>query len=138
VSEPDRPARRRRRSRDDRSATDSLLSIVLVLEVFLAFFATLVVFALGTLQPAPAFIGGGVLVVLLLAASRVQQFPWGNAIGWLLQAALIATGVLVPLMFIIGVGFAVLWAYCFFTGRRLDRQNASRADPDATGPTPAA
>lgn len=121
------------RTRRVRSATESLLSIVLVLEAFLVFFATLVVYSLGILEPAPAFLGGAALLVLLLIAGSLQRSQWGQGLGGILQAVIIASGVLVPWMYVIGAGFAALWVYCFVTGRRLDRGNAGRSVPGSTG-----
>ena len=124
-----------------RGAVESLLSIVLILEALLAFFLTLVVFALDTLPPAAAFGGGGVLLLALVATSRVVRHSWGVWIGWGLQVALVATGFLQPFMFVIGAGFAALWIYCFVTGTRLDRRNAQFSfgavdDPaESGGPT---
>jgi hypothetical protein len=113
---------RRRRAR---SATESLLSIVLGLEAILVFFVALTVFRFGALSPALAFGGGAVLIVVLVLVGRMLRFSWGVWLGWFLQVLLIAIGFLVPLMFYIGAGFAAIWIYCFIVGRRLDRRNAA-------------
>ncbi len=115
-----------------RSATESLLSIVLVLEALLVFFLTLVVFALDILSPALAFTFGAVVFLAMLGVGRLLRHSWALWLGWILQAVIIASGFLVPLMFFIGTGFAGLWTYCFVTGRRLDERNA-RFTPDASG-----
>lgn len=115
---------RRPRPARDRSATESLLSIALLLESFLFFFLGLVLFALRVLPPAVSLGGGIGLLVLTLACSRVQRFRWGIALGWTLQAVILATGFLEPVMVLVGLGFVGLWIYCFVTGRRLDRRNA--------------
>ena len=121
-----RPSRRPRRSR---SVTESLLSIVLLLEAFVIFFASLTIFGLKTLEPGlPAWAAlpaGGVFILLLLATTAVLRYPWGVAIGWVLQVALVALGILVPLMYVVGGGFALLWIYCFTRGRRIDRGRAN-------------
>jgi Protein of unknown function (DUF4233) len=105
----------------EHSATESLLSIVLGLEAVLLFFATLVVFGLRSVEPAIALSIGGALILLLAVTSRLQKYWWGPWLGWLLQAVLVATGLVIALMFVIGAGFAALYAYCFFRGRALDR-----------------
>ena len=117
----DAPAPRVRR---ERTATESLLAVALGLEAFLVFFVTLTVFGLRVLEPVPAFVGGGVLIVLLVLVARALRYPWGVALGWTLQGVLIATGFLVPLMFVIGAGFAAIWTYCFIKGRQLDTAKA--------------
>jgi len=133
--------RRERRAPRRRSATESLLSIVLVLEALLVFFLTLVVFSLDILAPAVAFSVGGGLFLTMFAVGRLLRHPWALWFGWFLQALLIAAGFLVPLMFVIGAGFAALWTYCFITGRGLDRRNAALyaddtpIDPSSTDPS---
>ena len=116
------PARRRRRARRERSATESLTSIALVLEAIVLFFASLVVFALRILPALPAFAGGAAFIVLLALVASATRHPWALALAWVLQAALIALGLLVPEMWVVGAAFAALFAFCFFTGRRLDRR----------------
>jgi Protein of unknown function (DUF4233) len=44
--------------------------------------------------------------LLLCAALR---FPWAFWAGWVLQLVLITTGVVVPVMFLLGAIFAALW-----------------------------
>ena len=124
------------KQRRQRSVTESLLSIVLALEAFVVFFASLTIFGLKVLEPGlPAWValaGGGVFILVLLATVVVLRYPWGVAIGWVLQAALIALGILAPLMYVVGGGFTLLWIYCFTRGRRIDR---GRADPPTAQPS---
>ena len=120
-SAPATPAKQRRR----RTTTESLLSIVLILEAALLFFATLTIFGLKALEPAPAFLGGGIFIVLLVVTSRLVRYRWGVWLGWVLQAALIATGFLIPIMFLVGAGFVALWVYCFIKARDVDRQRVA-------------
>ena len=116
--------------RRQRSATESLLSITLVLDVFLVFFVALAAFGLDLLPPAVAFGGGAALVVLLLVAARLMRSAVGVWLGWALQVALVATGFILPIMFVIGAGFLALYAYCFFKGRALDRGNTMTTDQE--------
>lgn len=118
-----------------RTATESLLSIVLGLEAALLFFVTITAFGLKAVPPAVAFGGGGGLLVLFLLAAWLMKYRWGVWFGWLLQAVLIALGFLMPLMFFIGAGFVAIWIYCFVTARRLDARNRS-FDNDPTKETP--
>ena len=117
--------------RRERSATESLLSITLALEAILVFFVTLTAFGLKALEPVPAFVGGAVLIVLLVLTGRLVAYPWGVWLAWVLQAVLIATGFLIPIMFFIGAGFAGLFIFCFVKGRQLDR---AKADYRSTHP----
>ena len=127
-------AKRVSKPRRQRSVTESLLSIVLVIEAFVLFFAGLVAFGLKVLEPAlPAWAAlpaAAVLLVILLATTAVLRFPWGVAIGWVLQAGLIALGILLPMMYVIGGGFALLWIYCFTRGRRIDASRTAQPEGD--------
>jgi hypothetical protein len=114
-----------RRPRRVRSATESLLSIVLGLEAALMFFVTVTAFGLRVVPAPVAFGGGSAFFVLFLIAAWLVRYPAGVWLGWLLQAALIATGVVMVLMYFVGAGFTALWVYCFVTGRRLDARKAS-------------
>ena len=115
-----RPARPRR----TRSTTETLLSIVLGLEACLVFFVTLTAFGLKALEPAPAFIGGAALIVALVLVAGMLRFAWGVWLGWVLQAVLIATGILLPVMYVVAAAFVAIWVYCFIKGRQIDRHRS--------------
>lgn len=111
-----------------RSIKTMFASTVLLLEAFVAFFATLVVFGLYRDVVPPALILGlgiGLSVVLVLCCALLRR-PAGYAIGWVLQVLLIVTGFVEPVMFVVGLLFALSWWYAVRTGGRLDRENAQR------------
>ncbi len=135
MTETDGTHRRRTRVRRLRSASESLLSIALLLEAVLVFFVVMVAYGLKVLPPGEVFGGGALLVILLIVAGRLAGRAAGVWLGWVLQAALIAIGFLLPLMYFIGAIFAVIWIYCFITGRRLDRQKATYLRDNPTFPT---
>jgi hypothetical protein len=123
MSAPAAPPPRRPRRR--RSATESLLSIALGLEAALVFFMTMAVLGL-QLLPALVALGGGVALMLaLVATTQVLRHRWGVWLGWALQVVVLATGAVIPLMYVVGAGFVAIWIYCFITGTRLDRRNAT-------------
>jgi len=68
-----------------------------------------------------AGVAGGVLagVAVLLAAvvGRPGQ-GWSLVAGSLLQVAVIAAGLVVPAMFVLGAIFAALWAVAIWLGQR--------------------
>ncbi len=126
-------------ARPRRSATQSLLSIVLALDALLVFFVMMTAFGLNVL-PAGIVFGGGIsLIVIFALTGRVVSRPWGVWVGHSLQVVLIALGFVLTAMFLIGLLFAAIWVYCFFTGRRLDRRNAifgaETSHPSDTPPT---
>jgi hypothetical protein len=132
------PARRGRagRPRRARSTQESLGAIVLGFEVIVVFLAALVAFGLRSLPAATALGGGGVLILAMLVTLGLLRFRWGYAVGWAVEIAIVATGFVLPAMFVVGGFFAILWAYCMIQGARIDREKAAaqRAQPQP-GPT---
>ncbi len=132
---------RRARPRRARSTQESLGSIVLGFEVIVVFLAALVAFGLRSLPAVVALAGGGVLILIMLLTLGVLRYRWGFAVGWVVELAIVATGFVLPAMFLVGGFFALLWAYCMIQGSRIDREKAAaqRAQPDAgpavDGPT---
>ncbi|QEO09725.1 DUF4233 domain-containing protein [Protaetiibacter larvae] len=120
-----RPARRAR-VRRERSLVETLLSIVLGLEAVMLVFAALVFFGLARFDPNwLAFVYGGIGIVVYAAVSGVQRWTWGVWLGAALQLPLIAAGLIEPLMFLVGAGFAAMWVYCYLRGRQIDTQKAA-------------
>lgn len=125
--------RRAPRLRRERSASESLLSIALGTEAALLFFVGLAAYGLRAL-PAPVALGGGLAgIVILVIAARLVRSPAGVWFGWVLQVALLLTGLILPVMWGIGALFVGIWIYCFVQGRRLDRR---RAEALASTPAP--
>ena len=117
--------------RPRRSIRTMFASSVLVMEALIVFFAALA--AYGVLgreltdgARTAVLVGGGVLALVLLLAPAVLGRPWGYPAGWVLQVVLIATGLVLPAMFGVGVLAALAWWYAVRTGARLDRENAAR------------
>jgi hypothetical protein len=68
-----------------------------------------------------AGVAGGVLAACAVLLAAVVGRPgqrWTLAAGSLLQVAVIATGVVVPAMFVLGAFFAALWAGAIWLGLR--------------------
>jgi len=126
------------RIRRERSLTETLLSITLGLEAAMMFFASLVVFGLDRLDPDwLALVYGAVFIVVLVAAAGVQRWTWGVWLGAALQLAIIATGFLEPMMFLVGAAFTALWVYCFVRGRQIDERKAAWLATHPSDPDPA-
>jgi Na+/melibiose symporter-like transporter len=130
-------AERTRRPRRQRSVTESLLSVALVLEAVLMFFVAITANGLKALPTAVALGGGAAAIVLLLAATALLRWPVGVWVGWVLQAALLLTGLVLPVMWGVGALFVAIWIYCFVTARRLERRavpTTPTTDPDQGEP----
>ncbi|RUQ85922.1 DUF4233 domain-containing protein [Labedella gwakjiensis] len=113
-----------------RSVRGSLLSIVLGFEIIVVFLGALVAFGLDALEPPVAFIGGGVLVAVMIVTLGLVRFRIGAVIGTVVQAAIVASGFLVPVMFFIGGTFAAVWVYCLIVGTGIDRRNSATDTTD--------
>jgi hypothetical protein len=100
--------------------------VTLVLEAVMFFFPTLVVFGKHELPAAVAFGGGVAFMIVLGIASLQVGKPAGVWFGWLLQAAILATGIIEPFMYVVGAVFLAMWIFCFVKGGQLDRTNAAR------------
>ena len=111
-----------------RSTKVMFASTVLLLEAFVVFFATLAVFGLRRGEFPPALILGiGIaLSVVMVLACAVLSKPWGVGLGWILQIVLILTGIVEPMMFLVGALFGLAWWYGIRTGIRIDREAAQR------------
>lgn len=109
----------------ERTATESLVSIALALEAILVFFVMLTAYGLRALEPLPAFLGGISLIVALVMAARLARYRWGVWLGWVLQVLLLATGILLPVMYFVAAIFIGIWIFCFVKGRQLDAAKAA-------------
>lgn len=111
-----------------RSIKVMFASTVLLLEAFVILFATLVVFGLRSdTIPVSVILGVGLtLSAVLIAACALLTKSYGILLGWVLQVLIIATGFVEPMMFIVGILFALTWLYGIRTGARLDRENVQR------------
>jgi hypothetical protein len=77
-------------------------------------------------------VGGGLAVCALLISGLVGRpsTPWAIWAGTVLQALVIAAGVMVPAMYALGVIFAALWV----TGIWLARRHQASANPATARP----
>jgi hypothetical protein len=85
-------------------------------------------------------IGGGLAVCALLLSAVVGRpgMGWALWAGSALQLLVIAAGVVVPAMYILGTIFAALWVTGIWLARRLQTLAASTAQSDLSEIEPAA
>jgi len=85
------------------------------------FFASLVATDLSDLDDSTIWwVGGGAALACLMVTALLRH-RWAYVAGSLLQVLVIAAGVVVPVMFFLGVVFAVLWVLAIYLGRRVAR-----------------
>lgn len=128
--------------RPKKSAKNQFSATILLLEAFVVFFATLVLYGLrdneaGLPSTAPHLDGttiwilGGVLALVLIVVSRMCGRPGGYLAGSLVQIPVVLSGLIVPMMFLVGAIFVVMWVLAIRLGAKVDRE---RAEYDAAHP----
>lgn len=112
---------------------------VLAFEAILVLLAIPVAVNVSGIDPAPAIGVGVAVIVAAVAVAGSMSRPWAVSAGWVLQVVVILSGVLVPVMFLLGAMFAGLWYAAIRLGRQVD---AARRDdvtedtePDRVAPT---
>lgn len=96
-----------------------LTSSVLVMEAIVLLLAIPVAVIAGG-QPAAA---GWVFAALALACALLPAMfrrPFFVPVGWALQVAVLATGFLAPMMFVLGVTFTALWWTALHLARKVE------------------
>lgn len=68
-------------------------------------------------------IGLGLMVLCFVGAAMLRR-AFGFALGWVIQVAAVALGFVIPIMFVLGGIFALLWAMADFLGRKIERERA--------------
>jgi hypothetical protein len=69
-------------------------------------------------------LGLGFFVACILVAGLLRR-PLAYWLGWALQVVAIAMGFLIPIMFVVGVIFAVLWGMADILGRKIESERAA-------------
>jgi hypothetical protein len=108
-----------------RSPRRTLAAATISLEAFVLFFAGLVAKDLSRLPPGAALALFSGLAVACLVTAGLLRTRAGYAVGWIVQAAAIASGFWVPVMFFLGGVFALLWYAALSQGARIERERAA-------------
>ncbi|MYR60029.1 DUF4233 domain-containing protein [Streptomyces sp. SID625] len=102
----------------------TLCSSTLIGEFFVIGFAALVAMKDPDLSMGTVWTVSGVAMVLCVLLCGMLGRPGGVALGWALQIALVASGVVVPVMYFLGAVFAGLWWASVHFGRKIDEAKA--------------
>ncbi|MCK9795660.1 DUF4233 domain-containing protein [Isoptericola sp. 4D.3] len=134
MSKDDRP-RQGDRIKPRKPAKVQFTSMMLQLEAFVVLFAGVALYGLrnsdyerGRLvieSPAALWAVVGVLFVVLLVMSRMVGTPLGYYAGTVVQVPVLAMGLLLPMMFVVGVVFVAMWVVALRLGGRIDRERAA-------------
>ncbi|HWC20699.1 MAG TPA: DUF4233 domain-containing protein [Flexivirga sp.] len=63
---------------------------------------------------------GLVLAVLCVVAAGTLRRAWGVTLGWVVEIATVLAGVVLPMMFVVGLMFLALWVTALVQGRKMD------------------
>ena len=111
-------------SQRGRSPRRGMCAAVLSLEAITLGLTTPVMITIADVSAGTAVaVGVGLAVVCLLLAGMLRP-EWAYALEWAVQAAAIGLGFVIPLMFVLGGIFALLWGSAYFLGRRIERERA--------------
>ena len=87
----------------------------------------------GTRETLISLVGGGLVILILLAGILWARFTAGLVLGWVAQAVIMASGFIAGAMFVVGVVFTAIWVFALVQGTRIDRANNSHNEIHATG-----
>lgn len=110
-----------------------MLATVLGGQALVIFFGALVARGLRTEDEAALplgltpFVLMCLLAVLAVLVAGLMRRPAGPALGWVVQALTVLSGVWVTSMLVIGLVFAALYGYCHVQGRRVDARMSAPA-----------
>ena len=108
-----------------RSPRRGMCAAVLCLEAITIALSTPVMISVGDIATGTALATGLGLAVACLLLAGMLRAEWGYALGWAVQVAAFALGLLVPLMFFLGAVFGLLWGTAYFLGRKIERERAA-------------
>jgi hypothetical protein len=114
----------------NKSTKRALSSILMAFESLVVFFATLVAFGTKALGPtndnaATVWAVGLTVAVLFIVTPAILGKPGSYAFGWVLQIAVVFSGVWVPLMYVVGGIFLCLWIWAMVAGGTIDKARAA-------------
>jgi fatty acid desaturase len=124
------------RPRRERGIRESLVAIVLGFEAIVVGLGALTMLGLRSIDLVQAIVGGGLVIAVLIAGALLARFTIGIVLGWLAQAAVMATGFIVGAMFVVGIVFTAMWVYALVQGGRVDRAKNARNSRQSDGEDP--
>jgi hypothetical protein len=105
----------------------TLCSSTLIGEALLIMFAGLVAMQLSGVSAATIWTVSGIAMLVCVLLCGMITRPGAVAVGWVLQLGLIASGLILPTMYGLGLVFAGLWWCSIHYGRKIDEIKAARA-----------
>ncbi|GAB6983713.1 DUF4233 domain-containing protein [Nocardioides pyridinolyticus] len=108
----------------ERSPRRGMCAAVLSLEAITLGLTTPVMISVAGVATGTAlWVGLGLTVACLLLAGLLRA-EWAYSLGWVIQGAAVGLGFVIPLMFLLGGIFALLWGSAYFLGLKIERERA--------------
>lgn len=110
---------------ETRSPRRGMCAAVLSLEAITLGLSTPVMITLTDIPTPTALALGLGLALACLVLAGLLRSELAYAAGWVIQLGAIALGFVVPMMFLLGTIFALLWGTAVFLGRKIERERAA-------------
>lgn len=110
---------------ETRSPRRGMCAAVLSLEAITLGLSTPVMITLTDIPTPTALVLGLGLALACLVLAGLLRSELAYAAGWVIQLGAIALGFVVPMMFLLGTIFALLWGTAVFLGRKIERERAA-------------
>lgn len=108
-----------------RSPRRGMCAAVLCLEAIALGLTTPVLITVAEVSVATACAIGLGLALACIVLAGMLRGEWAYLLGWVVQVGAVLVGVLVPIMFVLGGIFAILWGMAYFLGRKIERERAA-------------
>ena len=103
-------------------------------ESIVVFLAGLTVFGLKALPEGMeqwwGIVGGGIVALACIAVAGMITRRWAVTAGWVIQAIVAVSALLVPAILLVVVIFGGMWAYATIMGARLDARRPADASTE--------
>ncbi len=105
-----------------------MCAAVLGFECIVLGLVTPVLISVEDMSTSSALVIGVGLAVAAVVVAGLLRAEWAYWLGFALQAAAVALGFVVPVMFVLGLIFAALYTSAYLLGRKIEAQSAARAE----------
>jgi len=105
-----------------RSPRRGMCAAILSLEAIALGLTTPVMISVADVSVGRAVLIGLGLALACVILAGLLRSEWAYAVGWAIQIGAVALGFVIPLMFVLGGIFALLWGMGYFLGRKIERE----------------
>lgn len=105
-----------------KSPRRAMCAAILALESIALGLTTPVMIMIADVERTTALVVGLGLAVACLVVAGLLRKEWAYHAGTAIQVAAVALGFVIPMMFVLGGIFALLWGGAIFLGRKIERE----------------